>query len=696
MIKSLSFVRLSLVSDMKETPNRSPRQLKLNLHFSEQEGRLEGNDNSGVPLDCNFPTTEANRLAAWENYNKHLFRPNTYLHKWWARRSGTTFRYILKQFVEQDDKRYYYEVGGLEGKTILDPMMGGGTIVHEAIRLGASVIGFDIDPIPVLQGLASLTYIPIKEKRAVFNSFYTALREHLIPFYETTCPECDQSCESQFVLYGLRKQCACGESLFVDSYWLRENPDGSGIRLSPNEGLPYEFPGNSPDIDGGFPYIFEKQVKCCPVCRETFQELRSEPFVERYCPVIIFGSCLQHGKFYKKPDAGDFTNIAKAKDFAAKNVHMPLKILTVKDGPKSCDLLSRGIDTFADVFSPRQQIYLTVAKELIDQVEEKHRLWLSMLISTSLEFNSLLCGYKGGDKRRPGAIRHVFSHHAYSFPYTALENNPVFSGNTSGTIGLLFQDRIEAGAKWAETPVERKPTGKGWAKVEMIGEKDWGAPVNRLEDFVKTAQPFLVRQQDSSIMPLPDCSIDHIVTDPPYYDNVQYSDLAQFFRVWLQWFLPEGANWDYDFKDSAVAETVQAGGKYQQVLGAIWRECNRVLRRPSGRLVFTFHHWRPEAWAHLTISLKKAGFLLVTSYTIHSENPVSVHIRQLKALKHDSILVLRLQDGKNEKRHKFIERIDTEDSYQFCSLCAELLGYCLQADLSDQEIFEIWDNALGD
>jgi hypothetical protein len=84
-----------------------------------------------------------------------------------------------------------------------------------------------------------------------------------------------------------------------------------------------------------------------------------------------------------------------------------------------------------------------------------------MLVSTSLEFNSLLCGYKGGDKRRPGAIRHVFSHHAYSFPYTALENNPAFSGNTSGTIGLLFRDRIEVGAEWAEMPVERKPTSKG-------------------------------------------------------------------------------------------------------------------------------------------------------------------------------------------------------------------------------------------
>lgn len=97
---------------MENPSHLSPRQLKLNLPFSERKDRAEGQDGAGIPLDEYFPSAEANQLAAWENYNKHLYRPNTYLHKWWARRSGTTFRYILKQLVEQDDQRYYYEVGG--------------------------------------------------------------------------------------------------------------------------------------------------------------------------------------------------------------------------------------------------------------------------------------------------------------------------------------------------------------------------------------------------------------------------------------------------------------------------------------------------------------------------------------------------------------------------------------------------------
>jgi len=120
-------------------PIRLPFQLAFDFHPS----KAEKNDPSEVPIDRSFPEDEANKLAALESYNKHLYRPNTYLHKWWARRSGTTFRYILKQLVDTPEKRDFYEGGGLEGKLIFDPMIGGGTILHEAIRMGANVMGVE-------------------------------------------------------------------------------------------------------------------------------------------------------------------------------------------------------------------------------------------------------------------------------------------------------------------------------------------------------------------------------------------------------------------------------------------------------------------------------------------------------------------------------------------------------------------------
>ena len=133
---------------------------------------------ASYPIDSSFDVELADRLARLETYNKHYYRPNTYLHKWWTRRCGTTFRLILKQLVTNREDRDYYAPGGLEGKLILDPMMGGGTTLHEAIRLGANVIGMDLDPIPVLQARATLTEYPLSEIEKAFTIFYTTLRSN--------------------------------------------------------------------------------------------------------------------------------------------------------------------------------------------------------------------------------------------------------------------------------------------------------------------------------------------------------------------------------------------------------------------------------------------------------------------------------------------------------------------------------------
>jgi adenine-specific DNA methylase len=187
-----------------------------------------------------------------------------------------------------------------------------------------------------------------------------------------------------------------------------------------------------------------------------------------------------------------------------------------------------------------------------------------------------------------------------------------------------------------------------------------------------------------------------VVTDPPYFDSVQYSDLSHFFRVWLQWFLPKDAKWDFKPLSSAVAETEADRDKYRRVLTGIWSECNRVLRRPHGRLIFTFHHWRADAWIQLTLALKAAAFRLVNSYTVHSENPISVHIHNLKALKHDSILILEPRES-NPRRKTFsgARSIDDRDSFNFCRDCAGLLGDCLDSEISESEITSNWLTALG-
>ena len=144
---------------------------------------------------------------------------------------------------------------------------------------------------------------------------------------------------------------------------------------------------------------------------------------------------------------------------------------------------------------------------------------------------------------------------------------------------------------------------------------------------------------------------------------------------------------------SAVAEQAQSSpSKYGDILGGIFSECHRVLNKEHGRLVFTFHHWAPHAWAELTIALRRAGFRLVNRYVVQSENPISVHIRDLRAIRHDCVLVLRAGDGTGTWEPP--ARIHTDDSYTFCHDCSTALGWFLAASFSEDEIRQKWIELL--
>lgn len=647
------------------------------------------------PIDKFFPEEAANSLATLESYNKHLYRPNSYLHKWWARRSGVTFRYILKQLISDHIKRDYYKSGGLEGKIVFDPMMGGGTTLHEAIRMGANVIGIDIDPIPVLQTKATLALLSLEEKQTIFKDFFEKLNNELAHFYKTTCSSCGNNAEIQFVLYGLRKRCACAEVLFMDKLVLRQETQRE-IRICPMCRTVYtdktlHICNAKLDIP-----LKTKGTRRCEKCNSTYTDILDQPFYERYIPLVIVGLCPEHGQFFKEVSSKDLDLLVRANHVAREINFGTSEHFDIIDGPKSKDLLRRKISTFKELFAPRQLLYISIAQKLLAELPAQHRLWMALLLSTSLEFNCLLCGYKGADIRRPGAIRHVFSHHAYSFPYTALENNPIFSGNTSGTLHRIFGDRILRAGRWAITPVETLISDNKKAKFSVHGEIDGGEMVTDWQMLTTGTRKFLVLQRDSASLDIPSAFADYVVTDPPYFDSVQYSDLSQFFRVWLRLFLPHDADWRYNPVASAVSEgSISSSKKYSEILEKIWKICNRVLKKEHGRLIFTFHHWNYEAWAALTISLKKANLLLVNRYIVHSENPISVHIRGLKALKHDTILVLKPNVIDKPFKWKRTSKVNKTDSYTFCQDCGTVLGWLLSSDLDESYIYAEWKRLLG-
>jgi putative DNA methylase len=321
---------------------------------------------------------------------------------------------------------------------------------------------------------------------------------------------------------------------------------------------------------------------------------------------------------------------------------------------------------------------------------------LALLVSTSLEFNSMLCGYKGACRRRAGAVRHTFAYHGYSFPYTALENNPLFPLRASGTLQKLFYSRLVRGYQWAAAPVERVLDDSRPRFVSIPGERDGGEEVDSPAQLAQGSRRFYLLQGSATRLPVATGSVDAVVTDPPYYDSIQYGDLAAFFRVWLRQFVPDAAAWEYDGAAAAVGSQHNGGSeRFQELLAEIFGECRRVLRPDGGRLIFTFHHWQAPAWSALTTALYKAQFRLVNRYVVHAEHLISVHISNLRALTHDAILVLAPCTGYEASRWAPLPRPDRNDSYLFTEGCATLMGWLLdQPGLSPAMIERHWVEAL--
>jgi len=169
--------------------------------------------------------------------------------------------------------------------------------------------------------------------------------------------------------------------------------------------------------------------------------------------------------------------------------------------------------------------------------------------------------------------------------------------------------------------------------------------------------------------------------------------------VWLPRLISEKQNaaceWRYDQSQAAVDSFQNGSDQYGRVLREIFAECRRVVK-PEGRLIFTFHHWKPQSWAALTLALKGAGFRLVNRYAVHSENPISVHVANLRAITDDAILVLAPAEAGVHRDWSRPAHIDKSASRQFCRDCAALLGWMLAQEMAEREVRSVWRVALKD
>lgn len=590
-------------------------------------------------IECGFPIVEVSQVAEQESWRKEINRPIYHIHKWWATRLGSVFRAITLAALSHpsaDIWRGFYERHRLAGKVVLDPFMGSGTTLGEAIKLGAKAIGCDINPVSSFLVQQAFTRVPEAQLRGAFGQLESSVASEIRRYYQTRDP---RSGELIPVLY---------------FFWVKTaaTPDGETVPLFSS----YVFSQDA------YPKKKPRAQILCPLCWEVIEDRYDATDLK--CPHCLH--CFnpqdgpasgQHvttkaGNRYRikdlfsvdgvppahrlyamlalRPDGEKVYLAARDEDLALlaeaearlQIEDLPLPTLAVRPGHNTDQARGYNYNHWRDFFNARQLLCLGLLLQAILEIEDEAiQEQMLCLFSGTLEFNNLFCSFKG---EGTGAVRHMFSNHILKPERTPLENSVWGTEKSSGTFSTLFESRLIPAKRYLDQPFEvafendllgqRTDTRKIVASDPIRAQR-----VASWDELRRTERGLMILNGDSSLLPVPDASVDAVITDPPYFDFVHYSELSDFFFAWLSPVLRSRYPW-FSRADSSDKGEVQHKDPrvFARQLASVFSECCRVLK-DDGVLAFSFHHSRAEGWAAIYEAITQAGLAVVAAHPVHAE-----------------------------------------------------------------------------
>jgi len=430
------------------------------------------------------------------------------------------------------------------------------------------------------------------------------------------------NCRAEMPLLKTRWLCKKPGKRVLLTMTLRE--DGSGVEFALEHGVP-EGDGNAArrrehDRRLGVGTM-SRSGAACPCCDaiSTMADLRNEGRAgrlgERMTAAVVDG---QQGKEYRLPtDVEVAAASVDEEDLRALFAEIPFG-LPEEPTPDEKALGMRipryGFDTWRKLFTNRQLLALgtivratrngaDVTVGYPEEWREALAMNLSCVLSKLTDFNSATCSWALSRE----TVRQTFARFALPMVWDNCEVNPLSASSGS------FESMMDWLARYTDH-----------ATAALVG-----APPTSVE--ARSA----IRLQDEGV--------DLICTDPPYYDAIPYSDLMDFFYVWLRRALhglspemdaafaaPLGPKWnpeassgkgDGELIDDASrfrGDREASKRNYEDGMARAFGRFHHALR-PDGRLVIVFANKQPDAWETLVSALIRAGFVACGSWPIQSE-----------------------------------------------------------------------------
>jgi len=371
-------------------------------------------------------------------------------------------------------------------------------------------------------------------------------------------------------------------------------------------------------------------------------------------------------------------------------IRLPVAILA--DGSNTRQAINYNYRAWRDFFNDRQLIALGWLQQAISQLPDAStRDALFTLFSGALEFNNLFASYKG---EGTGAVRHTFSHHILKPERAPIEANVWGTPKSSGSFSNLFETRLLRAPDYRAAPFEVTVQGSGKAHRSSV---PFSGSIETVWPIQGNLQPRAIYLScgSSDETHLPDRCVDLIVTDPPFFDNVHYSELADFFYAWQSLYqrgFVNGARTTRNVREVQDADADSFAAKLRAVL----TECYRILK-DDGLLVFTYHHSRAEGWTSVMEAVFGADLSIVEAHPVKAEMSVATPKSQAKEpIQLDIILVCKKRGQDTRSPLEPSEALDEAAKRAFQKL-ERLTSVGLNLSLNDRRIVLVsqFISALG-
>jgi putative DNA methylase len=566
---------------------------------------------------------------------------------------------------------------------VLDPTAGGGAIPFEAARLGLTTLANDLNPVAALILKATVEF-PMQHGAALrpaFDKLATEFRRRVEQRLAFAFPQ--EDAPNQFdmtYLWARTIHCPhCDGVVPLSPSW-RLAPDGTGVRIVPHVGTgpgdasrhcTFQIVSNAKDQSPGT--VSDGDGLCCyPDCKRVIvgdvvkSQAQSKGMGEQLFAVVFKRRVETRTKTGKKgrdkwergyraprPNDSKIATInawltERKSDWEALGYLPTEEIGHLSNYDRGHKMY--GMRRWSELFTPRQlivygtcvEVYREILRERessgsINDLDKAAFIYLSLGLDKMADYNSRISAWHGGRE----VLEHTFRDHAFVLKWAFAEMAPLVEGT---------------GLDWAISATKKCIN----ELVELARPEDVhvGTLLGVNSRFSVPAVTVTCSSAEQ-VRHISDAIVDIVVMDPPYYDNVMYAELSDFFYVWLKRtageVLPELFTRKLTDKDNeAVANPAKfadqkgvkalAGRDYQQRMARIFEECRRVLK-PNGIMTLMFTHKATGAWDALTKGLMEAGFVITASWPINTEAEGSLHIKDKSAANSTIFLVCRPREA---------------------------------------------------